>query len=206
MEPTVHGAERVIGRTKMLMKDVLSIISNRAAVQLESNDGKCYFLFYSPPDMQMRVAVVSSDGQRLISILRGDFLLPAGVQAITPKLGREARALLRNFLFARAKATARKEASRKLGVKIEVCAGSEVIYTHDGGQITIQEAETLGSISKALTMHLSRIVRLVEANKEMVNCRIKYVIRLFNPGAVQPLKTRFALKHDLLMKQLFPTA
>jgi len=206
MELTRHGVWRIRGRTKMRVKDVLSIVAGGAAVRLESGSGNRYFLFYSPPDKQAKIAITSPNGMHLISIWASDFHLPAGVQAVTPRLERQARTLLEQFLFARAKGAVQRIEPRKLEVKIEVRVEHQVVYTHNAGQITVQEAETLGSISRALTTHLSQIARLIEAHKEMATGRIKYVIRLYGPGIVRPLKTYFTLKHDLLIEKLFPTA
>lgn len=104
MKLTWHGTKRVYDRTKMHLNDVLSIISAGAAVDLGLVGGERYFLFYSPPNKSTKIAVVSADRMRLISIWESDYTLPSGIKRITWEMKREARILLQKFLFARIKA------------------------------------------------------------------------------------------------------
>lgn len=108
MELSYHGFERIYGRTKMLPEDVLSVISSEAAVDLGSVERRRYFLFYSPPDKDTKVAIVSEDRTRLITIWEKDYNFPVGVKRVTQKMEKEAHKFLQNFLFARIKAGSRQ--------------------------------------------------------------------------------------------------
>ena len=102
MELTVHAIERIYDRTEMRPKDVLSVISGGAVVDLGmDNKGRQYFLFYSPNDNDAKVAVVSMGPTRVITILKSGYILPRGVKRVTRRLKEEARALLQKFVLAR---------------------------------------------------------------------------------------------------------
>ena len=103
MELSNHGRERIYGRTKMLPEDVLSIVSGEAAVDLGSVERRRYFLFYSPPDRDTKVAIVSEDRTRIISIWEKDYNFPVGIRRVTQWHEKRARILLQDFLFARFK-------------------------------------------------------------------------------------------------------
>ena len=104
MELSNHGLERIYDRTKLHPDDVLSIVSAEAAVDLGVADGQRYFLFYSQPNKSTKIALVSEDRRRLISIWEKDYNLPTGVKKVTWQRERDAQTLLQAFLFARIKA------------------------------------------------------------------------------------------------------
>jgi hypothetical protein len=95
---TTHGKERILGRTKMLTKDVLSILSAGAAVSLGSIDKREYLLFWSPPDQSAKIAVVSARRKKLITILKRNHGLPIGLAKVTEERERKAREALTSFL------------------------------------------------------------------------------------------------------------
>ena len=101
LELTVHGSERIHGRTKMTIKDVLSVIENGAVVTLGETTECEYLLFYSPPDHCTKIAVVAAKRTYLISIWERDYFLPEGVSRPNKQRDRKAREVLSRFLFKR---------------------------------------------------------------------------------------------------------
>ena len=108
MELTGHGRGRIYSRTKMHPDDVLDVISGNATVDLGGVDGGRYLLFYSPPDGDTKIAIVSEDVGRVVTILEGSYGVPEGVKRVTRKMKKEAHKLLQDFLFARLKAKNRQ--------------------------------------------------------------------------------------------------
>ena len=106
MELTGHARGRIIydERTRMHLDDVLSVVSGNATVYLGVADKGRYLLFHSPPDKGSKIAIVSEDTGRIITILDGSYGVPVGVKKVTRKMELKARDLLRDFLFARIKA------------------------------------------------------------------------------------------------------
>ncbi len=79
MKLSVHGYKRIRGRTKLLAKDVLSILSGGAAIELGSAKDCEFLLFYSPPDKHTKIAVVAKNRSILVSVWESTFLLPEGI-------------------------------------------------------------------------------------------------------------------------------
>ena len=101
MKLTIHGSERIFDRTKMVVRDVLSIISSNAVVELGSHGGCKYLLFYSPPDNRTKIAVVTDGRTHLVSIWESDYFLPTGLKSVNKENKRKAMHLCREFMFKR---------------------------------------------------------------------------------------------------------
>ncbi|MDE1925084.1 MAG: hypothetical protein KGH79_02805 [Patescibacteria group bacterium] len=191
---TQHGEERIQGRTKMLTKDVLDIISNNAVVNLGSVGKYEYLLFYSPLDRISKIAVVAEDRQYLVSIWHRDYFLPAGVERPTDKHDKEARLALTKLLMSRVKIKPPgPKPLRLFEVKIEVEEDSEVVYEHDSGNIQAEDAE-LHSIWNLIKPQLASIASVITANQDKVRGRIRYWIILHESGTGKIIK-RHLLAH-----------
>jgi hypothetical protein len=200
MKITKHGAKRVYDRTAMTPEEVLFLISNEFAVRLESERSPKahYYLFYSPPDEDTKIAVVSKDGATLITVWEKDYILSRGVQKVTPDLESKARALLEE--------AGERSGRQRLHSKIDVRIGPGVVYTHDCGEILFKGKRTTESVSVTLSPQLLPIATLVEENRDTSGDRITYLIRLFNPRTLCPARPFVMLKHTNLLEQMLPTA
>jgi len=85
MSLKMHAAERIIGRTKMSIAEVLSVISRGATVELGRSKNVIFLLFYSLLDNESKVALVDADDGSLISIWERNFRFPTGVRRPTRK-------------------------------------------------------------------------------------------------------------------------
>ena len=201
MRITKHGRTRVYGRTMMTPEEVLFLISNEFTVRLRTdrdNAGPQYHLFYSPPDADTRIAVVSGDGTTLITIWEKDYVLPRGVELVTPDLECDAE----STLLEKIEQTER----RRLRGQIDVRVGPGSVYTHDCGEILFKGERTIESVSTVMLPRLSRIATLVEENRETSGERITYLIRLSDPHTLYPMKPLVMVKHSDLVEQMLPTA
>jgi len=102
MQLTGHGLQHIQDRTALLAKDVLSIISGGAVVNLGSTQGYEYLLFYSPSDKACKIAVMSEGRTHLVSVWNADFALSRGIRRVTRQREAQARKKLRTFIFHRA--------------------------------------------------------------------------------------------------------
>ncbi len=197
MEITKHGKKRVYDRTDMLPDDVLSLISNEFAVRLASaGTTSTYHLFYSPPDGDTKIAVVSGDGAVLITVWEKDYLLPRGVERVTPELEQKARTLF--------KETTQQHERRRLRGNIDVRIGPGTIYTHRCGEILFKGERTTASVSARLMPQMSLVAALVEEHRETSSNRITYLIRLYDPRTSYAIKPFVMLRHTDVMEQLLP--
>ena len=111
MELTQHGSERIQGRTRMVAKDVLSLISHGAVVELGGENNFEYLLFYSPFDECAKIAVVTKDRTHLVSIWEKYFYLPPGILKVNRKRERAAKEALKAFLLRRSLSNSDRVAS-----------------------------------------------------------------------------------------------
>lgn len=81
----MHAAERIIGRTKMSIVEVLSVISRGTTVELGRSKNVIFLLFYSFLDATSKVALVDTNDGSLISIWERNFRFPPGVRRPTRK-------------------------------------------------------------------------------------------------------------------------
>lgn len=199
MKITKHGRKRVYDRTAMTPEEVLFLISNEFAACLESEAGHSYYyLFYSPQDEDTKIAVVSKNGADLITIWGKEYILPHGVQKVTPDL--ESKAL---DLFSQIGDQIER---RRLRSWIDVRIGPGTVYTHECGEVLFKGERTTESVSARLMPQLSPIATLVEENRWTARDRITYLIHLRDPHTLYREKPLIMLKHTDLLEQLLPTA
>lgn len=206
MELTIHGGVRIQGRTKMLAKDVLSVVASGAVVELGAAHGFEYLLFYSPPDRGCKVAVVSEGRTHLVSIWEVDFNLPQGVKPATQKRKKKARLALQALLFRRMPRPPSKEKKTKpiqvpvvphYLVKIEVEVEDKVQFVHEVGIHSAKEAKNLYSIIGLLRPQLETIVSTIQAHREMVGDRsLAYNISFWRNGR---FVKQHHIRHDTLL-------
>jgi hypothetical protein len=201
MQLTRHGTERILDRTRMLPGDVLSIIGNKAAVDLGTVDGRSYFLFFSPFDQCTKIAIVSKDLTILISVWEKDFHCPDGIQKVTPELEMKARDALKQFLFAKFKAQSPRKESSLVSVTLKVYIGNKPVYQCDGGEIPSKDARTLDAALKALMPKLTMIATIIENNKKKSEGRVRYFIGLSDADTLRPIRHNF-VRHNSIMKRI----
>ncbi len=201
---TKHGGERIHRRTRMVVKDVLSLIRSGACVELGAAGGLEYLLFYSPPDTNCKVAVVSEGRSHLISVWETYFDFPEGVKRITAKLENDAHLAVRAFLMKRLSLNAKKETpSAPQGppteqhlFKVEVQVGRKIEFVHEIGTRPVTRKATLQSVVGALHEDLRTLVLTVEDNRERVgNPPVSYNICEWRRG-------RFVRQHHVTHKTL----
>lgn len=207
MELTIHGLERIYGRTKMLPEDVLSIVSSGAAVPLGSDEEYAFHLFYSPPDRQVKIAVISKSGSHLVSVWKASYLLPAGVSRVTPRHEKAARSAMSDFLFKKLRETARQGTPTHLAARIEVRVGRKVEFVRDCGEIPISIASDYQTVVTGLYPQLAEIARLIEEHKHLVNGKqVGYTILFSRPGVPKPVLRSFTVSHAKFVSRLLQAA
>jgi hypothetical protein len=83
VEITAHARQRISERTLLQSKDVLLIIQNNLVEDLGVHNNVRYYCFYSSLEDKAKIALVSSDGMRLVSVWNIEFPLPAGIRRVT---------------------------------------------------------------------------------------------------------------------------
>jgi hypothetical protein len=166
MELTGHGSERIQSRTKMLTKDVLSIITGGAVVNLGSDNGYEYLLFYSPPDDSTKIAVVADNREHLISIWNGDFVLPTGLLRVNYKRKEAAKKALATFILKESKKARTTPQTKKtpngIAVKIQVKVDRKAVFVQDCGEYPSDRSTKREYVLSLLWPQLEPIVRDVE--------------------------------------------
>lgn len=204
MELTIHGSERILGRTKMLAKDVLSIISAEAVVELgRDRAGLGYLLFFSPPDQCAKIAVVSHDHMRLVSVWHSSFKVPHGVEEVTPDLARQARDIMKKYLFNKA-VTPQSFAANRFRIALQLLVGTEVIRQEDAGEVYWQgRTGDLGAflLRLGLTARLKPIVSMFDAHRSRSSKEKSYAICLLDPVTLQ-VRQRHLAKPETMRRYL----
>lgn len=191
MQFTAHGAERVLRRTNLLGKDVLSIISSNAVVSLGFWHNYEYLLFYSPNDGVTKIAVVTRDRGTLVSVWYDDYVLPKGVSRVTRQLKRKARQVLAQF------AIKKVESKETRDVKLDIVVGKKIVYSHDFGRFLAKDLKSIESIIQTLLPNLSPIIKVVEDCQSQIPGSVKYDFWLFEPESARA-PARFAIRHKKL--------
>jgi hypothetical protein len=185
MKFTMHGNERVLGRTKMLTEDVLSLICADAVVALGSLSGCEYLLFYSPPDRCAKIAVVSPGRELLISVWERNFTLPPGIVRVTKMLETKAYCAARAFLLQRILARQPKKPARQCPMKIDVIERGKVAYVDDAGTISSDDIYSRETVLALTATRLKLIFRIVEENKVLDGWRVRYSVRILDPDTLK---------------------
>ena len=198
---TQHGYERIQGRTKMLTKDVFTIISKGAVVELGFAEECEFLLFYSPSDAAAKIAIVSEGRGHIISIWDVDFKLPAGVTR--PGRGHHSRARLALAKMITEKVEGREVNEERFQVKVQVEVGTKVIYTHDAGMALLRDAESPRSAIHFFAPLLKEMAAIVDANRKRTRTRgrIMYYICLLYPGTLVSA-AYYGIRHEKVKKYL----
>jgi hypothetical protein len=84
----------------MLVKDVLSMLEQKAYVELGvDSQGIEYVLFYSPPDNSVKIALIDRRRLRLVSIWNRGYRTPEGVKQIRSELFHQALQKQKDFAW-----------------------------------------------------------------------------------------------------------
>jgi hypothetical protein len=202
MHLTVHGEEHILDRTSMLAKDVLSIISGNATVELGTSEGYEYLLFYSPNDRDCKIAIVSLGKKDLVSVWEKDYFLPKGVLKVTHPLTKKARLLFSEFMFKRVKIE--EVAPQMFMVQVDISSESKIEYRQSLGMISQDEIKTLESPLSILSLlpELRPIITIVEQNRLKVPGKLYYKIYVLEQGSGKIVKKSFKIKHETFMNRL----
>lgn len=222
MELTKHGYERILGRTKMLIKDVLCLISSGAVVNLGSITGREYLLFYSPPDGCCKIAVVAARRTQLISILEYHYSLPEGLIKVNRELMHRAQNVLYNLLieeikknFSRVELGSQQDSKSTQSVsnpkillkhkcydaKIEIQFDGIVQYTHNLGMILQKEAKTPVAVLFYFQPQVKPIIDIVESEGYHEQGQVLYTFGLTSSSS-QKLVKKYSLRHETIKKYL----
>lgn len=181
MELTVHANERILGRTKMLTQDVLSLIIGGAVVKLGSSHRYEYLLFYSPPDRRTKVAIVTRERTALISVWETDYPLPKNIGRVTHRLEKLAERRVREFLFWRIKENGFAQKPAEHLVRIRVIEGKRCVYEYDAGMFLSLRFASRKAVIEAASPALKRIHSIVEENKSLTDKKVTYDVCVIDP-------------------------
>ncbi len=218
MELTIHGADRVFDRTRMMLDDVLEMLRQNGAVSLGSTRENEFLLFYSPTDRTYKIAVTSIGKKHLISVWEKDFRLPYGITRVDPRAMHAARVALSAFMFKRFRESYRDTPIVQTPPPIvsavpaevpllpftafvEVRDSAKTIYMHEAGEVLRERAEKFDWVLDTLAPSLKEITSIVEKHHDKVEGVIVYRIMLADPN--RPGKARhFYIGHQKLLKRI----
>lgn len=98
-----HATERIFTRTTMLPDDVANLIRTGNVVSLGFANNSEYLLFFSPKEQAAKVAIVTLDRKKIITVLNQNFRLPSSIQKITKKEIKEVKRLLASYIYRKLK-------------------------------------------------------------------------------------------------------
>ena len=205
MELTVHGSQRIFDRTKMMVKDVLSVISSDAVVKLGSANGREFLLFYSPPDRKVKIAVIDAKHAKLVSIWEADYGLPAGVRRVDDVLENAARHRFAKWTFQRLN---KHLETPEVQVVVEVMENRKFVNRYEVGSMPEKIGFRKDRVFRFLLPRLREIVAEMEKNrkkqekkkkKNEIRKRAEYNILLFRPGMGYAFRV-YTLKHTDAIK------
>ncbi len=200
MKFTVHAAERINGRTKMYSDDVLSILAAGATVYLGSDGNTLFFLFYSPPDKECKIALVREE--HLISIWEKGFALPGRVRRVSSSMESRARKLLETFIYSRIK-EGLSGTSRYTHVSILVYVGGKFEYEHRVGERNLTNIpRAFEHILVAMMPDLIQVAKVVEEHAETDKATVSYRIILSSDSRGAMNRKTHYVKHEDVMKRM----
>lgn len=202
MDATYHGTERIFGRTRMRHEDVLLIIASRAAVELGSWNGYTYYLFYSPPNKDCKIAVTSDNHALLITVWEKSYCLPNGVTRVERALEQKARALLSTFILSKLKEHSQQGWPRCLLVAIDVIVKHHVVYTHSYENIRFERVTRDSDVLEVLMPALMHLAAAVEDHRTKADTHIRYGIRVKDPETLKPVRRYFTVGHERIMRRV----
>lgn len=182
METTMHGTDRILGRTKMVVKDVLGLIKNGAVVSLGFHKGYEFLLFYSPFDGVCKIAVVSKGREALISVWNIEYRLPKSLAKPTFKRQLRARALQQEYSYA--KLSVPFKPKELFDVKIEVYASGRLEYVHTCPS-PIERRPLQTDYIRQLRTVLMPITSVVKEFRKRRNVTVHYEFHLINRESEQ---------------------
>lgn len=209
MKLTKHAQERIGHRTTLKSEDVLAMITAKACVLLGRNDKVSYLLFYSPFDMLCKIAVVTRDGAKIVSVWDSDFLLPTGIPRPGKRARRQARALYDAYAQERkAESLPDMEPVPRVipdgpyfSAKIEVRVNRGTIYTHEIGTLTHAEGITRATCLEKIRPEIMRIAREVEGYKEKLEGPVRYHV-ILKPIKFTRMWKGYSVPHRRVVKWL----
>lgn len=204
MQTSIHGIEHVQRRTNMTLKDMHAILGRGIFISLGTNPAREseFLLFYSPPDRECKIAVVSLDRKTLISIWDWNYKLPQGIDRVTRARRRRAKDLVRQDILKRASQAARTE-SYDCELRVDIRAGKMIHYVY-GGVLGEIPPETIRSQSALVRFgdQLTSIMRDAEHKQKSTEGRepvYYFTIRRRDTGKEV---RRWSYKHSSLQKLL----
>ncbi len=199
MKLTFHAAERILDRTKLNPKDVLSIVAEGATIVIGHTVDGTYHLFYSPPDRRCKVAIVLGD-KHLISVWETDFAFPAGIRHIDAGLELQAKKALKRLLWSRIPTSE----PRILTATARLYVNETFDCARSCGEVSPDRARNLETILLDVRPELSKFVLEIDETKKGTQERIRYRINIVDPtGVLKPFSTTY-VRHQTLMKRFFP--
>lgn len=210
MHLTRHARSRILRRTNLKPIDVLSFVTEGAAVSLGTYENYEYLLFYSPFDRCCKIAVVSLDRASLVSVWYDDYLLPGGVAKPTASSKKQARKAYLSFMFKRMerkprpkKVCLRNEPSPPYyNTEIEVIVRGESVFSLSSITLTHKQGYVLGNCLYLVLPDLFKLAEIVEAHKESFGgSTVQYGLSL---KAINGLKSsrHYVISHKHVLRNL----
>jgi len=176
---TIHAAERIQGRTKLQLKDVLSGLNSGKAVEIACPGATQFMLFYSPPDKCTKLALVDKRTRNLISIWESDYKLPRGRRVTNSD-----RAKAYSLAF-----------PGDRNIEIQVCYKEKAVYAVPAGKIAVGDSHFLDTTIAHIATQLRLLVALVNEQVEEIQNRTTYDFRFSDPETGSVLSLRQCISH-----------
>jgi hypothetical protein len=180
----------------LLTKDVLFILRGEAYEPIGKdmrNDNELV-LFYSPFDRECKIAVLSPEKDRVVSILGVDFHLPPGVLPVSTALTMKAKRKYRELMFGKMKETAK---ANEVAVTLLVRKANRIIDTHECGTVPVKLSNPIDTALKYLAHSLQTIARMTA--DQYGHNTIRYELQI--PNIVGEVK-KHHFKHQTLVARL----
>lgn len=196
MHTSIHGIERVQGRTKMLYKDVLFIIEKGAVVELGEDQGQEFLLFYSPEDRCCKVALTANKRSVLVSIWETGFRFPPSVNRPDKVMRQEAYRLLKGLILTGVVPFALPD---ELIVRVEI-TGQGVYEAVEVGHIPFAASKQQ---EQAIALWIPLLRPLAHSFEFTPNrTRTQYWVSLIDPSTGAVVKPALRIGHKKLRKRL----
>lgn len=172
LQLTKHAVIRTYERTALHPSDILALLGFDGGVCLGSYDNFRYWCFYSLFDRDCKIAVVTADGEKLISIWQGDFMLPRGVRNPTDTDRTEAKVRFHSWL---------QKGARNAHTRVKA------FDPNDMAQLGTVELEV--RYDRRSVVHATRLVSLSDVRKKNV---AKTTLRVELAASYAMIQSHFA--------------
>ena len=204
LKMSIHGVERIQGRTGMLVREFAEVIDAGATIEI-GRDAECRFLLvYSPAHYKSYIALVNNEG-RLVSVWNDDFKLPECVGHVTWAQRRKAKQLYLAFVASKQGSNNSSHApDGPYRATLYLYRRQNCVASRECREVRIASLASWESIYEALRVHIATLARVVEESGwvQVEELRLVIVIKYVHAMRV---RRRMELRWSTVRKALYRT-